>query len=292
VLPGVCPGTQSAQNVPSPNTITRRIAALEGVLQEPLFVRSVAGVALTAFGETMLQPAKRMAECATEVTRAAERAETKPVGTVRITAPPGLAYEFVAPFAGFAKTRLPEVRLVVSSTVAYLDLARGEADIALRFTAPKQREIQTLGTLEVEVGAFASKAYAKAVSPRATVADLAWISWGPPFEHLPDHQELMRLIPGFRPTFASDDFLVQLRAAEAGLGAIFLGVVRHRFWSSPLVQLAVGLPRITRKLYVLTTRQALEVPRVRAIADLLVDELRQLKAAGAPLKKPPSARRR
>jgi hypothetical protein len=36
-------------------------------------------------------------------------------------------------------------------------------------------------------------------------------------------------IPGFRPVFAADDFLVQLRAAEAGIGAIILSSFRSRF---------------------------------------------------------------
>jgi DNA-binding transcriptional LysR family regulator len=84
------------------------------------------------------------------------------------------------------------------------------------------------------------------------------------------------MIPGFRPVFASDDFIVQRRAAEAGVGAIFLGRVRHRFSrDSPLVPLGLDLgPNATSSLFVVCTRSALAVPRIRAVAELLADELR------------------
>jgi DNA-binding transcriptional LysR family regulator len=128
-------------------TITRRIAALEDRIGEPLLVRSVTGATLTQLGENLLEPLRRMAECATDVERSIGRNELTPRGDVRVTAPPGVAYEFVAPFAAWLMPQLPDVRLVVSSTIAYLDLTRGEADIALRLAPPKQIDAVVLGTL-------------------------------------------------------------------------------------------------------------------------------------------------
>src|SRR5690606_5110814 len=78
-------------------TARRRLAQLESVLGERLFVRSVEGVTPTPFAERMLEPARRMAEWAGEVDRAAARAESSPRGAVRITAPPGVAFEVLAP---------------------------------------------------------------------------------------------------------------------------------------------------------------------------------------------------
>ena len=57
-----------------------------------------------------------------------------------------------------------------------------------------------------------------------------------PLDHLSPNPELAKLIPGFRPSFSSDDFLVQQRAAQEGLGAIFLGKLTHRFSKSSLVE--------------------------------------------------------
>ncbi len=255
-------------------TVSRRIAELEEEVGEQLFVRTVDGATPTSFAERLLEPARRMSEWAAEVDRAAERAETKPSGTVRLTAPPGIAFDFVAPFAAWMKSRLPDVSLEVISTVQYLDLSRREADLALRLAAPAQRDVVTLASLDLESAAFASETYAKSLPKRARMADVAWIAWAPPLDHLSPNPELARAIPGFRPAFASDDFLVQLRAADAGLGAIFLGRVEHRFSrAARLVELDLDVGTINSTLYLASARSALAIPRVRAVAELLTQEL-------------------
>jgi DNA-binding transcriptional LysR family regulator len=156
--------------------------------------------------------------------------------------------------------------------VQYLDLVRREADLALRLT-PGSPELLTLASLRHEVGAFASPAYAKTLPKKPRLSDVAWIGWAPPLDHLSPNPELAKMIPGFEPVFASDDFLVQLRAAEAGIGAIFLGRVKHRFSTATLVELDVDVGPIVRSLHLVCAKSALDIPRVRAVADLLVREL-------------------
>jgi DNA-binding transcriptional LysR family regulator len=263
-------------------TVSRRLAELEATVGEALFVRAVDGATPTSFAERLLDPARRMAEWAAEVNRTAERAETAPSGSVRITAPPGVAFDFLAPFASWMKARLPDVHLEVISTIEYLDLSRRAADLALRFASPVQRDVMTLARVDLEVAAFASPAYAKSLPRRYTIGDVGWIAWAPPLEHLSPNPELARLIRDFRPVFASDDFLVQQRAAQAGLGAIFLGRVEHRFAAASggggeLVELDLDVGGIRRTLYLAGARGALEIPRVRAVADLLVAELTSLR---------------
>jgi len=157
--------------------------------------------------------------------RTAERAETKPTGTVRITAPPGLAFDFIAPFAAWLKTKLPDVTLEVVATIQYLDLSRRDADIALRFAAPAQRDVVTLATLELENAAFASPAYAKTLPKRPKLSDVAWIAWAPPLDHLSPNPELTKLVPGFRPSFASGRFS---RTASRDRGRAWRDVPRSR----------------------------------------------------------------
>src|SRR5690606_39050708 len=99
-----------------------RLQQLEASVGEPLFVRGVQGSALTSLGERMLEPAQRMAEWAGEAQRVAERAQTGPRGVVRVTAPPGIAFDFVVPFAAWLRKVTPELRLEVISTVQYVDL--------------------------------------------------------------------------------------------------------------------------------------------------------------------------
>lgn len=254
-------------------TVSRRLADLEATMGEPLFVRGVEGARPTAFGERLLEPAKRMAEWAVEVERAADR-QAAPAGVVRVTAPPGVAFEVVAPFAAALRAELPEVTLEAVSTVQYLDLARREADLALRAQRPSQRDLVCLASLDFEAVPCAARSYAARLPRRARVADVDWIAWAPPLDHVTPNPELARLIPGFRPVFASDDYLVQLRACEVGLGAMFFARVQHRFTrETPLVELDIDLPPVPASLHLVCARSALAIPRIRAVAERLAAEL-------------------
>jgi len=255
-------------------TVTRRLAELEDLVGEPLFQRGIQGARLTTFGERLVDPAKRMAEWASEIERAADGAGAAPRGTVRLTAPPGMAFDFVAPFAGQLRARLPEVRLEVVATIQYVDLVRREADLAIRMERPVQRDLVTLAEHEADVAAFASPRYVARLPRGYGAADVDWIGWAPPLDHMSPNRELAALIPGFRPVFASDDYLVQLRAAAAGLGAMFLPRTRHPFdLFSDLVELDLDFGKLRGAIHVVSTRSALAIPRVRAVADLLTAEL-------------------
>lgn len=257
-------------------TVSRRLADLEYRLGTQLFSREVAGAQLTAAGERLLEPARRMAEWATEVAHAAEAGGAGgPRGVVRVTAPPGVAFDFVAPLAAVVRERYPQLRLAVLSAVERLDLARGEADLALRLQPTVSSELAVLGSITMPNLVMVASAYAKRLPRRPKLADLEWISWAPPFEDIPPTPQLKSLIPDFRPAFTSDNFLVQWRACEAGLGAMVLGGLRHRFsLLGTLVPLDVDLgPHRESTLHLVCAKSALALPRVRAVAELALEEL-------------------
>lgn len=259
-------------------TISRRLADLEAELGETIFARTVDGASLTSFGERLLEPARRMADSARDVDLVASGADTKPRGVVRLTAPPGAAFDLVAPFAAHAREKLPDVRLEVISTINYLDLARREADLGVRVQAldrpSAQRDLVTLASVEFGVAAFATRQYGATLPRGYGMADVGWIGWAPPLEHIPPNPQLAARIPGFRPVFASDDFLVQLRAAEAGVGAIVLGRFRSRLAPpTSLVEMKLDFGKLTSSLHLVCARSSLFIPRVRAVAELLTREL-------------------
>lgn len=260
-------------------TVTRRLAALEYTVGNALFRRSVEGAALTAAGERLLGPARKMAEWAGELHRAAAAADGAPRGLVRVTSSPFVCFDFLAPFAGVVARKHPGLRLEVLSSVQYLDLARGEADLALRARPPENADLELVHTLELENAVFVSKALKARLPRKASVASLPWVAWCPPFESIPPNPQLQAAIPGFTPAFTADHFLVQLAAAEAGLGAMVLGRVPHRFGrASNLVPLELDLgPSARSQLHLVCARSALDVPRVRHVVELLVRELQPSK---------------
>jgi DNA-binding transcriptional LysR family regulator len=256
-------------------TMSRRLADLEYRLGYPLFERQVAGAALTTAGERLLEPARRMAECAGEVARAAGQGESGgPRGVVRVTAPPAVAFDFLAPFAAVVRDKYPELRLSVLSSVHVLDLARGEADLALRLRPSPSRDLLVVTSLTVPNAVVVSRSYAARLRKKPRLTDLDWIAWSPPFEDVTPNPELAALIPDFRPSFTSDNYLVMWRACEAGLGAM----VRHRFSLPPsMVALDLELgPHASSTLHLVCAKSALGVPRVRAVADLVAAELASL----------------
>ncbi|MFO0742751.1 MAG: hypothetical protein U0270_43155 [Labilithrix sp.] len=74
--------------------------------------------------------------------------------------------------------------------------------------------------------------------------------------------------------FASDDFLVQLRAAERGVGAIVLSTKTSALaGAAPLVNLGIDLGPMKAGLHLVCARSSLTIARVRVVADRLVREL-------------------
>lgn len=260
-------------------TVTRKLALLEHQLGARLFQRSVAGARLTAAGERLVAPAKKMAEWAGEVARASEKRGSVPTGLVRVTAPPYVAWDFLTPLAAALAEKHPGLRLEILSTMEFLDLARGEADLALRVRALDQYDLTTLFTLTSTNAVFATRALVQRLPRRPRLADLPWISWAPPYDQLPPAPQLRAAIPGFVPSFTSDSILLNLRAAEAGLGVIVLPRRRHRF-SPPtaLVPLPLDLgPHQRGDLHLVCAKSALDIPRVRLVAQFIEAELRRSK---------------
>ena len=262
-------------------TVSRRLAALEYALGEPLFVRSVAGVTPTPTAERLLVPARRMAEWAAEVERTAAGREPGPQGMVRVTAPPYIAFDFLAPFAASLRAEHSALQLEVLSSMQYLDLARGEADLALRGPGKDSPGLKVVAALEIEAAVFvARKLAAKLPKKKLRLTDVPWVAWAPPWEDLPPNPQLRAMDPAFVPAFTSDHFLVNLSAAEAGVGAIVLGKARHRFSrASELVPLDLDLGPFSRtSLRLMCAKSAYDVPRVRFVADALARELLHLDA--------------
>lgn len=256
-------------------TVTRRLALLEYTVGASLFRRGVSGAALTTAGERLLLPARKMAEWAGELHRAAERQDGPPRGLVRVAASPSLCFDFLAPFAGFLAEKHPGLRLELSSAVQYVDLARGDADLALRPLAPSNPDLVLVHSVVTDAAVFVSRALKARLPKNPALKDLPWIAWSPQFDSVPPNPQLAAAIPDFTPALTADHYLVMMAAAEAGVGAVLLNKGLHRFKrDTQLVPLEVDLGKWAKQpLHLVCAKSALDIPRVRRVADLLVKEL-------------------
>jgi DNA-binding transcriptional LysR family regulator len=196
---------------------------------------------------------------------------------VRITAPPGVAFDFLVPFAEVLGREYPSIELEILATIPHLDLSRGDAELAIRLRAPEEPELSRLYTRSSPVGIFGNPRYLASLTKGAGVADLEWITWSYPNEHLPPRPQLEAMIPNFRPKLASNDFLVQKHACEHGLGVMLLERARHPLIDrSRLMLVPVALPVPETKMHLVCAKSMEHVPRVRAVANVLIREFERI----------------
>ena len=269
-------------------TISRRIADLERRLGCQLFTRNKLGAHLTEAGAKLLPAAEQMARWAGEFGRLAQGAEEAPTGRVRVAAPPGIAVEVLAPLAATLREVCPEIRLEVLASVDYLDLARGDADLAIRTRENQEPELTTLDNAKFEIGVFSTTAYKERLIAKMAAADrspenfrledLDWISWAAPYEQVAPRPMLERTIPNFQPAFASDNYLVLRSALDAGLGVMVLEKkgTAEPSGRPPLVEIDLGFSLPVSEYFLVCAKSMCFIPRVQAVAELLIEHLHTL----------------
>ena len=263
-------------------TLSRRIAELEEAVGEALFERQSQGATLTAAGRRLLPAAQSMAEWAKEAELHVSKHTHLPQGKVRIAAPPGIAFQVVAPLAAEIRRHYPQIQIEVLSGVEVLNLARGEADLSLRSEKPDDADLICVDEIDSAMRVYASKAYAAKLPPHPGLADLDWICWAAPYAELRINQELNALIPDFCPAFTSDDYNVQVAACKAGVGAMILPQVLHHYAGlgvmDDLQELDIDLgPTATGSLYVVCHKRHHRLPKVQLVIDFLSREFAGLR---------------
>jgi DNA-binding transcriptional LysR family regulator len=259
------------------STIGRRLDALEQSLDARLFDRTLDGVQPTAAAEKLLPHAENLEHAALGLVSAAEGFEREPEGVVRISCVPGVADHFVAPALARLIDRYPGLRIELDSSIAYADLTRREADIALRTNRPSSGDLIALKLMEERDSVLGSQAYVRELAAVKKWTDARWLGWGHDLALLPTSCWLAERVPETAVVLRSSSINALLSAAESGLGLVLLskvfGQVRPLFEASlapPLAREAATLP--TLELWLVGHRALREVPRVAAVWDSIATE--------------------
>jgi DNA-binding transcriptional LysR family regulator len=140
-------------------TVGRRVNALEKSLNATLFLRTSEGYALTAVGEAALQSVENMERSALDLERQVLGLDDRLTGTVRVTTTDSLAIDFLIPAIARLHNAHPDVRVQMDASTQFLNLAKREADIAVRNTRPDNPDLIARRIARWPVGLFASQGY-------------------------------------------------------------------------------------------------------------------------------------
>ncbi|MDO7903388.1 LysR family transcriptional regulator [Pseudomonas sp. K1(2024)] len=140
-------------------TVSRRLAGLERTLGSRLFLRSNSGLTLTVTGRDVLLKAQDMERMAVSFERRSEGADARAEGEVRVTTTDALAVDFLVPAIERLRASHPDIRVILTTTTRLLDLARREADIAVRTVRPEQPDLIVRRMASWDVGLYATRGY-------------------------------------------------------------------------------------------------------------------------------------
>lgn len=208
-------------------TVGRRISALERRLAAKLLSRTPEGFMVTAAGQAILTQCGAMESAALDLERVAAGRDTHTAGTVRVTTTEALAHLVLAPAIAAVRRSHPQLQVDLSVGVRTVDIARREADLAVRFARPSAPELVCRKLGEVAFSLYASRRYLTRCGAPKRGSGLAGhdlITFtGMPAASSPFF--LGESLEGARIALRCDSPLVQLRAAARDVGMAELACV-------------------------------------------------------------------
>lgn len=240
-------------------TIARRMRALEEGLGVSLFRRTPNRIALTEAGRAVLEAASPMAEAAGAVPKIAAAHRPDPSAPVRITATMSATLFLSRHAADLARATQP-TEIAYLPTRRRLDLATGEADIALRMrTLPDEEDL-----VARKLGRMAFAIYARSSDPAAIIV--------PPEDPNLSRQAALiaRFAEGRTVAARIGDLAIRYQAARTGLGAAVLPC-----WlgdtDPDLVRVLAPPEEMIEDVFLVMHRRSRDRRPVTAVAGVLAD---------------------
>ncbi len=140
-------------------TVGRHIAALEQALGTTLFLRSSDGYQLTTAGEAALHVAQGMERRANELQRLIQGMDQRLAGEVRVATTDSLALDFLIQAIKRLHAEHPDVKVQLHASTQMVNLAKREADIAVRTIKPDNPDLITRRLASWPTGLFAAPEY-------------------------------------------------------------------------------------------------------------------------------------
>ncbi len=259
------------------STVHRRLAGLEKALGCSIFERHATGHRLTEFGGELRAYADRIEAEADALQRHVAASDTGMTGRIRVTCSTAVGQRVMKSglLDGFNKRHSGlKVELVMTERV--LNLANGEADIAIRGGEPKDESLFGKRIADVRWGIYATSAYIKRNGTAKRPEDLDSHSVVGFIDAMGEHKAARWL--------RSNAPHAQIRAECGNIPSVYLAVKSGACLGplpSPLAEAdnelicVVGpIAELSYPMYLLTHRDLRKVPRIAAFFEFCSTRLR------------------
>ena len=162
--------------------LSRQVQSLEDALGAKLFHRHARGLALTHEGERLLEATRLMADEIDRARMGIEATRNRPTGEIKLTTTVSFGATWLSRRLAEFTALYPDIRVHLILSDEELDLARHEADCAIRFHKPHQAEFIQKPLVHIRHRLCASPAYLAEHGEPRTPADLAGhrlVAYGP-----------------------------------------------------------------------------------------------------------------
>lgn len=264
------------------STVHRRLLELERRIGLGLVKRQPAGYRLTELGEALIGDVVAVEVAVAQLERKIGALKLDLRGTIRLTCPEpvvpriaasGLLDRFHAGYPGLS------VEFVTSDR--YLDLTKGEADVAFRSGEPVDDSLVGRKICDSVWAIYASRNYVQQHSRPQSIPDLsahALIGFDGIMQNHRVAKWLPTAVPDARIVSRSSSMLGVVSSVKAGVGVAPLPTTLGDA-EDTLVQVLPPVPELTRSWYLLTPPDLRRTPRIAAFVDCVLDDVPALRQA-------------
>jgi DNA-binding transcriptional LysR family regulator len=262
------------------STVQRRIAELERHIGRRLVERHLGGYRLTALAGALRSAAEDVEAAVTAFERHLAASDKDPTGTIRLTCGSTVADRLRrTPLIDAFHARYPGLRVELVISDRSLDLAKGEADIAIRVGEPRDEALVCRKITDVSWSVYASHAYVERHGRPDNLDDLQdhlIVDCDGSIADYPGARWIRSVAPHATVATRSDHWQGLMLAVKAGAG---LAALPH-FQGASESELVRVIDNIGLVLpfYLLMHRDMQQTPRVRAFADFVASEIKTFRA--------------
>src|SRR5258708_642713 len=252
-------------------TVGRRLTALERDLSSKLFARTPDGLVLTAAGEAIRTAGEEMEQALLRGEQRALGADRKLSGQVRVATTEMLGEVVVLPALRSLRVRHPQIRVDLMTGTGRLDVARREADVALRYARPESGDLIVRRAGMVAFAVYASKTYLKAHGRPARTDGFSWhdlVGYDAGIRHWRPGPLGAEPVRDARVVLRTNSTLMLLQAVRLGIGIGSVPCIRARP-DPELERVPAGAPAELDEVWLVVHPDVQRTSRVRAVIDAL-----------------------